>query len=123
YAWSQVLAGDLEGARTTFQFVEPSSLDWFPEHLVGGIALVAAAETAVAVEDAAMSEAAAEQLEPLGSLMLGLPWAPSFAAADSLALLAHHRGDSNAETTWRQRAIGLYEALGAPALASHLERF
>ncbi|NNF53086.1 MAG: AAA family ATPase [Acidimicrobiales bacterium] len=122
-AWAQVLSGDLAQARTTFQSVAPSSLDWFPEHLVGGIALVAAAETAVAFDNAAMTAAVSEQLEPLGSLMLGLPWAPSFAAADSLALLAHHRRDSAAEDKWRQQAIGLYETLGAPALTAHLERF
>ena len=122
-AWSQALSGDIERAKTTFQLIDVSSLDWFPEHLVGGIALVAAAETAVAVDDSRMGAAVAEQLEPFGSLMLGLPWAPSFAAADSLALLAHHRGDKKAANEWRQQALALYETLGAPALAAHLGRF
>ena len=71
----------------------------------------------------AMADVVTEQLEPLGELMLGLPWAPSLAAADSLALLAHHGGDREAEAHWRQVASEVYERLEAPALAAHLGRF
>lgn len=122
-AWACELSGDRERARVILEAIDPSSIAWFPEHLVGGIALVAAAEAAVAVDQGLLAEAVAEQLTPLGSLMLGLPWAPSLAAADSLALLAHHRGDTQAEATWRQQAADVYDTLGAPALTAHLERF
>ncbi|MEL7209207.1 MAG: hypothetical protein AAGK32_13410, partial [Actinomycetota bacterium] len=123
HAWALALGGDLERARATLGMIDPSSLDWFPEHLVGGIALVAVAETAVALDDATMVDAAVRQLTPLGSLVLGLPWAPSLAAADSLALLANHQGDAEAADRWRRQAADHYRALGAPALLDHLDRF
>ncbi|MGI9595526.1 MAG: AAA family ATPase [Acidimicrobiales bacterium] len=122
-AWALELNGDREQAGAVLDSISASSLEWFPEHLVGGIGLVAVAEAAVALDRGELADAVGRQLEPLGSLMLGLPWAPSLAAADSLALLAHHRGDAEAEARWRRQAVDVYRSLGAPALIDHLGRF
>ena len=52
-AWSRALAGNIEGARAMMDDFRVDSLAWYPEHLIGGNCLVAAAEVACVLDDEA----------------------------------------------------------------------
>ena len=101
--------------------IGPRQMRSYAEHIVGGNAIVGCAELALARDDAALAEVVEEALEPLSDLMLGLPWAPSLAAAEMLSRLAARRGDPTAAERHHRRAIELYTGLGAPALAGRLQ--
>ncbi|MEM9564897.1 MAG: AAA family ATPase, partial [Actinomycetota bacterium] len=93
----------------------------FPEHIVGGNALVGCAELAIARDDDGLAGLVEGALEPLQDLMLGVPWAPGLAAADLLARLAERRGDGEAAGRHRRRAAAVYDGLDAPGLAQRLQ--
>ncbi len=120
-AWSRALAGDLEGAREMLDDFGVESLAWYPEHLIGGNCLVAAAEVACLLDDEALANAARPALEGISDLVLGLPWSPSFAAADALFSLARWRGDERDATRWADIALDRYDRLEAPAFSDRLQ--
>lgn len=119
-AWEQARTGRLEDAETTLGTMRPASLAWFGEHLVGGTGLIAAGEAALLVGDYDWARAAEQALTPLADRVLGLPWSPSFAAADVLSRLAERRGALAGARAHRDRALELYSSLGAPAFAARL---
>ena len=120
HAWSMILSGDEPGAVKAITSISLDSIPLFAEHLIGGNGLVALAETSIAIGHAALAEAARIELETVETLMLGLPWAPSFAAAHALARLAQVRGDSAEAATRFGQAKALYARFGAPALTAKL---
>ena len=120
-AWARLLNGDESGAREMMDGFRVSSIDWYPEHLLGGNCLIAAAEVACGLRDEALQVATDRALRRVSQLVLGLPWSPSFAAADALALLAQARGDAAEAHRLARLAHDRYAALGAPALAERLE--
>ena len=115
-AWSLAATGDEVRSRDVLARIRPSNLKRFGEHIIGGNALVAYAETALLLDDPALVSRSSELLSPYSHLVLGTPWACSFAAADSLSRLAAHRGDAVSERAHRQTAESLYRSLDAPAL-------
>jgi hypothetical protein len=115
-AWSLAATGDEARSRQVLARLRPSNLERFGEHIIGGNALIAYAEAALLLDDAALAVRATELLRPYGHLVLGTPWACSFAAADSLSRLAARRGDTRSEEVHRATAESLYRDLGAPAL-------
>ena len=118
------IAGDLDRAREMADLVlgRRDDFAWFGEYILGGNMLSGAAELGLAVDDDELCEVAEEHLLPYQDLMLGLPWGPSLAAADSLAQLAMRRGDeATAEKHWAT-ASSLYTSLNAPNLLARLER-
>ncbi len=68
------------------------------------------------LDDDELARAATKNLEPYASLVLGLPWAPSFAASDTLARLADRAGDQAAAEDARREARRLYAGLGSKLL-------
>ncbi|MGH1492616.1 MAG: AAA family ATPase [Acidimicrobiales bacterium] len=91
------------------------------EHMLGGNALVAAAELALAVDDDELASAAEAALTPHANLVLGVPWgAASLAAADPLSRLAARRGDDDTAQAHRATAEALYRSLEAPALLKRM---
>ncbi|MEM9613914.1 MAG: AAA family ATPase [Actinomycetota bacterium] len=94
----------------------------YPEHILGGNALIACGELALARDDDELATLTEAALEPLADLCLGLPWAPSLAAADVLARFAARRGDTAAADRHRAQAMEIYAALDAPVLADRLDR-
>jgi DNA-binding winged helix-turn-helix (wHTH) protein/tetratricopeptide (TPR) repeat protein len=115
-AWSLAATGDEARSRDVLARLRPANLERFSEHIIGGNALVAYAEAALLLDDPALVSRAAELLGPYAHLVLGTPWACSFAAADSLSRLAAHRGDTKSEQEHFQTAQSLYRHLDAPAL-------
>ena len=77
--------------------------------------LIALAEAAIALDRADLARVTERELEGVQELVLGLPWAPSFAASDSLSRLAAFRGDDADAQRWREVSRQKYAALGAPA--------
>ncbi len=119
-AWVRAETGDLTGAQTILQELNVSNLSWFAEHHIGGHALVALAEVATRLHLHELAHAVEQQLKPIASLMLGMPWAGSFAAAHALTRLSQYRGDIASAEQYRERARRLYVNLGAPALEARL---
>jgi len=78
--------------------------------------LIALAEASIALGHEALAIAAEGELKTVQDLILGVPWAPSLAAAHGLSRLAAFRGDAEAAGRWRRKAENLYAALGAPAM-------
>lgn len=115
-AWSLAATGAEARSRQVLDRLRPSSPERFGEHIIGGNALVAYAEVALLLDDAALVSRATHLLAPFGQFVLGTPWACSFAAADSLSRLAAHRGDTRGEEAHRVTAESLYRNLDAPAL-------
>ncbi len=95
-------------------------LSSYSEHIIGGNALVATGELALALDDDRLAELTEEALTPLGDLMLGLPWSPALAAADVLCRLARRRGDETAAAAHQATAVSIYEELDAPILVARL---
>ncbi len=118
-AWSLAATGDEDRCRDVLARIRPSDLERFGENIIGGNALIAYAEAALLLDDPAMLARSAELLDPFSHLVLGTPWACSFAAADSLSRLAARRGDSTSEEAHLRTAQALYRSLEAPALANH----
>ncbi|MEM7338021.1 MAG: AAA family ATPase [Actinomycetota bacterium] len=112
--------GDAAEVERLVAQIGPRQMRSFPEHIVGGNALVGCAELAIALDNAELAGLVEGALEPLEDLMLGLPWAPALAAADVLARLADHRGDAEAAEAHRRRAAAIYQSLDAPGLVSRL---
>lgn len=119
-AWSLAATGEATRSREVLARIRPASLNWFAEHIIGGNALIALAEVALLLDDAALVEQAAVLLRPHDHLVLGTPWACSFAAADSLSRLAEHRGDAESAERHRATASALYQRLDAPALLTRV---
>jgi DNA-binding winged helix-turn-helix (wHTH) protein len=120
-AWAQLSGGDPSRGAELASFIQPARLGWFREHIMGGNALVAAAEVALLLDDDDMANVAEEHLKPYSHLMLGVPWACSLAAADSLSRLAARRGDEEGAATYTATARRIYTDLGAPALLARLD--
>lgn len=120
FAWSLARNGDLASARKTLASIRIESFSWFSEHMVGGHALIAAAEAATLVEDLPRAAAIEEALTEVSELLLGLPWAGSFAAAHSLSKLLALRGESKMAEEYKTMAHQVYNRAGAPALAALL---
>lgn len=115
-AWSLAATGNDERSREVLSRLRPSDPERFAEHIIGGNALIAYAEVALLLDDAALVSRAADLLQPYSHLVLGTPWACSFAAADSLSRLAAHQGDKSGEKAHHATAESLYTSLDAPAL-------
>lgn len=113
--------GNPDGARELLAEVTESCHERVGEHILGGNTLVAAAELALELDDAALADAAEAALLPYAHLVMGVPWSPSLAAADALSRLAARRGDDDAAVNHRATALALYDSLDAPALAARLE--
>jgi hypothetical protein len=116
HAWSLVLADAGREAEVVMSKISPTAVPFFAEHLIGGNGLIALAEVSIALGHTELATAAEKELETVKDLVLGLPWAPSFAASHALSRLAEFRGDGEAAGRWRRQAERSYEALGAPAL-------
>ena len=91
-ALAQLHAGDREIAEQHAGWIARSGLRDLDEHILGGNALIAAAELALALDHDSLAEVAEAALAPYESLVMGVPWACSLAAADPLARLAERRG-------------------------------
>ena len=116
FAWSLAATGDEARSRQVLTRIRPPNLERFGEHIIGGNALIAYAEVALLLDDAELVARATDLLGPYGHLVLGTPWACSFAAADSLSRLAARRGDTHAAEAHRATTESLYRSLDAPAL-------
>ncbi len=119
WSWVEALAGDRDTAGATVEGVVPR-LGRLAENFMGGMGLVGAAETALALDRPNLIQPLREVLQPLNAVMLGHPWAPSRAAADVLSLLDVRAGDSTAAETNSAMALDLYQRLGATTLAETL---
>jgi DNA-binding winged helix-turn-helix (wHTH) protein/tetratricopeptide (TPR) repeat protein len=119
-AWAHLAAGNDERGRELAERIRVESYRWHCEHIIGGNALIAAAEVALLLDDDRLAAAAEEHLTSFADLMLGLPWAPALAGADSLARLAARRGDTSAARMYTERARQVYAQLGAPSLLARL---
>ncbi len=93
----------------------------YAEHIVGGNALIGCGELALARDDDRLAGLVEPALDRFKHLMLGLPWAPALAAADTLARLAERRGDEAAAAEARRTAAEVYRRLDAPALLARIE--
>lgn len=120
--WTHAMNGDMDYARDIAAKLcaRKESFTWFGEYILGGNILVPAAELALAVDDDELCTVAEEALAPFSHLVLGVPWACSFAAADPVARLARRRGDDAAADAYEQQARDLYGSLDAPALLARL---
>ncbi len=115
--------GDMDKLDEMRERLRPARWGELSEHIIGGNALVAAAELALVLDDDALADGAEKALAPYHGLVMGVPWsAASLAAADPLARLAARRGDHVAAAKYRDTARSLYEGLEAPALVERLER-
>lgn len=119
-AWAQAATGQMEAATDTAGLIETGSFSRLPEHILGGNALVAAAEAGLLLEDERLIAAAERELAPLSTLMMGVPWACSFAAADPLARIARRRDERDEVERYEAEARRLYRTLDAPSLLSRL---
>jgi hypothetical protein len=117
-------AGQTDKVDELVDGLRPTKWSSFGQHILGGNAMVAAAELALVLDDDALATAAERTLEPFAELVLGVPWssAASLAAADPLARLAARRGDDDAATEYRATAEALYRSLDAPAFLDRLNR-
>jgi hypothetical protein len=120
-AWAHLASGNTDRGRELSDAIRIDDFTSYGEHILGGNTLIAAAEVALLTDNQPMATAAEQHLTPFAELMLGLPWAPSLAAADSLARLAARRGDSHAATQYAAIARRVYGGLGAPALLARLD--
>lgn len=120
-AWALAAAGDVERSREVLGWLRPRNLAWFGEHILGGNALVGAGEVALLLDDDELIGASRRHLEPFADLVLGVPWACSLAAADTLSRLAKRQGDDAASDAFRQQAAALYTRLEAPALLARVQ--
>lgn len=120
-AWAHLAGGEQRRGRALASTIEPDRLIWFGEHILGGNALVAAAEVALLLDADELASSAEESLVPLSHLMLGVPWACSLAAADPLSRLAARRGDTAACESYSATAREVYSGLEAPALLARLD--
>lgn len=119
-AWVFLAAGDEARGRQLARSIRTSRFARHGEHILGGNILTAATEVALMVDDDDLAAATETHLKPFEDLMLGLPWAPAFAAADSLCRLAERRGDADAAAEYKLRARRVYEDLDAPVLLERL---
>jgi DNA-binding winged helix-turn-helix (wHTH) protein/tetratricopeptide (TPR) repeat protein len=119
-AWAHAANGNLARARTLADALDLDSFPTHGEHILGGNTLIAAAEVALLLDDDELANAAERHLLPFEELMLGLPWAPSLAADDSLARLAARRGGHHMAERHAAQARRVYEGLAAPALLARL---
>ena len=120
FAWALAGGGDLTRARAVLNWLRPRNLGWFGEHILGGNALVAVGEVALLLDDDDLVDLARSHLEPFADLVLGGPWACSFAAADTLSRLAARQGDVESAAEFRLEATRLYRSLEAPALLARV---
>lgn len=118
--WANLAAGNHRRGRELAALIKPAVLPRLGEHILGGNALIAAAEAALLLDDEALISAAESALLPYQNLMLGVPWASALAAADSLSRIAQWRGDSKLAEKHRSNALATYTRLQAPALAKRL---
>lgn len=121
HAWALAASGQIDSAREVASSIRHDSFRWMGEHIVGGNALIAGVEAALLLEDDELLTVAAAQLEPHAELVLGVPWACSLAAADSLSRVAERRGDDAAAQQYADTARRLYTSLDAPALLARLD--
>lgn len=98
------------------------NFEWFGGFIMGGNMLSNSAELGLALDHDELCDLSERYLEPHADLVLGVPWGPSLAAADSLARLARRRGDTVASDRYLEQARGLYDRLDAPALRDRLDR-
>jgi tetratricopeptide (TPR) repeat protein len=120
-AWAHLAAGNDSRGHEVAASIRIESFRWHPEHIIGGNALIAGAEVALLLDDDRLATAADEALMSNADLMLGVPWAPALAAADSLSRLAKRRGDEARAEQMRSRAADIYRGLDAPALLARVE--
>ncbi|MCP3985206.1 MAG: hypothetical protein GY723_12520, partial [bacterium] len=120
-AWALAAAGDHDRAAEALGRLRSTHLAWFGEHILGGNALIAAGEVALLIGDDELAASAFEHLLPFKDIVLGVPWACSFAAADTLSRLAAHRGDTTEAAAFADRACELYTSLDAPTLIARLD--
>lgn len=120
-ALAQHATGDRATAAAGADQIADTDLGRFADHILGGNALIACAELALSLDHDPLARAAEDALEPLSHLIMGIPWAPSLAAADPLARLALRRGDTEAAATYDATARRLYESLQAPSLVERMD--
>jgi hypothetical protein len=120
FAWALAGAGDLDRASEVLGWLRPRNLGWFGEHILGGGALIAAGEAALLLSDEELIEASRDRLLPFEDLVLGVPWACSLAAGDTLSRLSVALGETAEAERHRQRADELYSSLHAPALLARV---
>lgn len=119
-AWAHLAGGSQQTALTLLERIRLDDLCLHHEHILGGNALVAAAEVALLSRDADLMRDADRHLRPFADMMLGVPWACSLAAADPLSRLAEAGGERLAANAYRAAAEALYRGLDAPALLARL---
>ena len=118
-SWVEAVAGDRDAANRTIDDVAPH-FGRLAENFMGGMGLVASAETVLALDRHDLVEPLRAVMGPLESVMLGHPWAPSRAAPDVLSLLDLMAGDVEAARANVERALAIYDGLGAATLADSL---
>ncbi len=119
WSWVEAVAGDSTRANQTIDELIPH-LNRMAENFMGGMGLIGAAETVIALERADLVAPLEDVLRPLDDVILGHPWAPSKAAADVLSRLGVLAGDTEAARADAAKAVALYERLGATTLADEL---
>lgn len=119
-AWANLAAGNDARGRELAASVNLAALPRLAEQILGGNALIAAAEVALLLDDETLKSAAESALLPVADLMLGVPWASSLAAADSLARLAARRGDEASAERYAATARDVYTRLQAPVLLERI---
>ena len=119
-AWAHLSNGDPDHGLRLADSFSWDRLGWFAEHILGGNALVAAAEVALLADNDEMARTAERHLTPFADLMLGVPWACSLAAADPLSRLAKRRGDTDLASTHTATARDIYRRLSAPTLLARV---
>lgn len=112
--------GEVDKALTLIDETNLSGLSLMGEHILGGNGLVGFAEAALRLDHSELADAVEQELLRFETLVMGVPWACSLAAADPLARLAARRGDHDAADRHRARALELYETLDAPFLAARV---
>lgn len=120
-AWAFAAAGAGSRAEELIAGIKIENFRWHGEHVLGGNALIAAAEVALLTDRDDLAEAAETHLRPFENLLLGVPWAPSLAAADSLSRLARRRGDRREAQRYAEIARNVYVGIDAPALQLRLD--
>lgn len=113
-AWVEAVAGDLATARHLADRIRPR-IGLLAENFMGGMGLVGLANAVVELEDGDYLAEIDAVLEPVGDIMLGHPWAPSYAAAHLRMRIAEAL-ESTEATAHRSTARGIYERVGAISL-------
>lgn len=118
-SWVEAIAGDLAVARQLVDRVRPR-LTLLAENFMGGMGLVGLTNAVAELEDGDYLAEIDAVLAPIDDLMLGHPWAPSYAAAHLRTRIAQALNSPDIDAH-RANAVAIYERLGAPSLIELLD--